>query len=178
MLMFVFCCCCLQSDAISNLEKEHDFREEHFDFLQQWLRKFCLKCKTVLQTFSQTSMKYHHTSLNSCVFSRADGASLFYSSVKEEKNCELLQRYLLHRIYDFPFNTPAFVVERDAVFVWVTRTGSDVPVTSRVIVLLLLFAVRQGGTQTPRSVFCTKAWRTWSQMMLLRTSSWSRTQEK
>ena len=34
---------------------------------------------------------------------------------------------------------------------------SDVPVTSRVIVLLLLFAVRQGGTQTPRSVFCTKA---------------------
>ena len=47
----------------------------------------------------------------------ADGAALFYTSVKEDKNCDLLHRYILHRIYDFPFNTPAFVVERDSVFV-------------------------------------------------------------
>lgn len=36
--------CLLQCDAISTLEKEHDFREEHFDFIQQYVRKFCLKC--------------------------------------------------------------------------------------------------------------------------------------
>ncbi|WAR12001.1 DC1L2-like protein [Mya arenaria] len=45
--------------------------------------------------------------------SLTDGASLFYTSVKEEKNCDLLHQYLLHRIYGFPFNMPAFVVEKD-----------------------------------------------------------------
>ncbi|XP_025115032.1 LOW QUALITY PROTEIN: cytoplasmic dynein 1 light intermediate chain 2-like [Pomacea canaliculata] len=76
-------------DAVSTLEKEHDFREEHFDFIQQYIRKFCLKF----------------------------GAALFYTSVKDERNCELLYRYLVHRIYGFPFSTSAYVVERDSVFV-------------------------------------------------------------
>ena len=31
------------------------------------------------------------------------GASLFYTSVKEDKNCDLLYKYLVHRIYQFPF---------------------------------------------------------------------------
>ena len=31
------------------------------------------------------------------------GASLFYTSVKEDKNCDLLYKYLVHRIYHFPF---------------------------------------------------------------------------
>ncbi|KAK2190337.1 hypothetical protein NP493_84g05025 [Ridgeia piscesae] len=81
-------------DAISMLEKENDFREEHFDFIQQHIRKFCLKY----------------------------GAALVYTSVKEEKNCDLLHRYFLHQIYTFPFSSPAFVVERDTVFV---PTGWD-----------------------------------------------------
>ena len=46
----------------------------------------------------------------------SDGAALFYTSVKEDKNCDLLHKYLVHRIYGFPFDMPAFVVERDAVF--------------------------------------------------------------
>ena len=66
------------------------------------------------------------------------GASLFYTSVKEDKNCDLLYKYLVHRIYNFPFKvrcsavwsgtsrhslycvvmqTPALVVEKDAVFI-------------------------------------------------------------
>ena len=63
------------------------------------------------------------------------GASLFYTSVKEDKNCDLLYKYLVHRIYHFPFKvgeegikyfqltlpfhvkTPALVVEKDAVFI-------------------------------------------------------------
>merc|ERR1719450_507425 len=44
-------------------------------------------------------------------------ASLFYTSVKEDKNCDLLYKYLVHRIYRFPFKTPALVVEKDAVFI-------------------------------------------------------------
>ncbi|WAR12082.1 DC1L2-like protein, partial [Mya arenaria] len=75
-----------KADAISTLEKENDYKEEHFDFIQMHIRNFCL----------------HY------------GASLFYTSVKEEKNCDLLHQYLLHRIYGFPFNMPAFVVEKDS----------------------------------------------------------------
>jgi len=32
-----------QCDAISVLEKEHDYREEHFDFIQSHIRQFCLQ---------------------------------------------------------------------------------------------------------------------------------------
>ena len=46
----------------------------------------------------------------------SDGAALIYTSVKEEKNCDLLHKYLLHRIYGFPFTTSAYVVEKDSVF--------------------------------------------------------------
>ena len=81
----------MQTDYISTLEKDYDYKEEHFDFIQQHLRKFCLQY----------------------------GAALFYTSVKEDKNCDLLYKYLVHRIYDLVFRTPALVVEKDAVFMQV-----------------------------------------------------------
>ncbi|GFU33050.1 cytoplasmic dynein 1 light intermediate chain 2 [Trichonephila clavipes] len=77
-----------KTDFMSTLEKQHDFKEEHFDFIQMSIRNFCLQY----------------------------GAALFYLSVKEDKNCDLLLKYLVHRIYSFPFRTPALVVEKDAVF--------------------------------------------------------------
>lgn len=83
-----------KTDAIPSLEKEYEYREEHFDFIQQHVRKFCL-------TY---------------------GASLFYTSVKEDKNCDILNRYLQHRIYGFPFMHSAYVVEKDCIFV---PTGWD-----------------------------------------------------
>jgi len=78
-----------QTDYMSTLEKEYDYKEESFDFIQQAIRKFCLKY----------------------------GASLFYISAKINKNCDLLYKYLVHRIYVLPFKTPALVVEKDAVFI-------------------------------------------------------------
>ena len=33
-----------QSDCMSALEKDRDYREEHFDFIQQHIRRHCLKC--------------------------------------------------------------------------------------------------------------------------------------
>ncbi|CAH1368659.1 hypothetical protein MTP99_010132 [Tenebrio molitor] len=78
-----------KTDYIQTLEKEQDYRDEHLDFMQQWIRKFCLQY----------------------------GAALFYTSAKEDKNCDLLYKYLTHRIYGFPFRTPALVVEKDAVFI-------------------------------------------------------------
>ena len=64
-----------KTDFMSELEKDFDYKDEHFDFIQQAVRKFCLQY----------------------------GASLFYTSVKEDKNCDLLYKYLVHRIYNFPF---------------------------------------------------------------------------
>ncbi|XP_077599961.1 cytoplasmic dynein 1 light intermediate chain 1 [Stigmatopora nigra] len=80
---------CTKCDAISTLEKEHDYRDEHLDFIQSHVRRFCLQY----------------------------GASLIYTSVKEMKNLDVLYKYLVHRLYGFPFHCPAQVVERDAVFV-------------------------------------------------------------
>merc|ERR1719291_316539 len=78
-----------KTDYMADLEKDFDYKDEHFDFIQQAVRKFCLQY----------------------------GASLFYTSVKEDKNCDLLYKYLVHRIFGFPFKTPALVVEKDAVFI-------------------------------------------------------------
>lgn len=50
---------------------------------------------------------------------QTDGAGLFYTSVKEEKNLDLLYKYIVHKLYDFQFTLPALVVEKDAVFMWV-----------------------------------------------------------
>uniref|UniRef100_A0A8C2GXU0 Dynein light intermediate chain n=1 Tax=Cyprinus carpio TaxID=7962 RepID=A0A8C2GXU0_CYPCA len=80
---------CTKCDAVSVLEKEHDYKEEHFDFIQSHIRRFCLQY----------------------------GAGLICTSVKEEKNMDLLYKYMVHKIYDFQFTTPALVVEKDAVFI-------------------------------------------------------------
>ncbi|KAL2762327.1 cytoplasmic dynein 1 light intermediate chain 2 isoform 2 [Daubentonia madagascariensis] len=80
---------CTKCDAVSVLEKEHDYRDEHLDFIQSHLRRFCLQY----------------------------GAALIYTSVKEEKNLDLLFKYIVHKTYGFHFTTPALVVEKDAVFI-------------------------------------------------------------
>lgn len=78
-----------KTDYMSTLEKENDYRDEHFDFIQQWIRRFCLQY----------------------------GAGLFYTSAKEDKNCDLLYKYLTHRLYSLPFRTPALVVEKEALLI-------------------------------------------------------------
>ncbi|KAL2084678.1 hypothetical protein ACEWY4_020196 [Coilia grayii] len=80
---------CTKCDAIGSLEKEHDYRDEHFDFIQSHIRHFCLQY----------------------------GAALLYTSMKENKNLDLLYKYLIHRLYGFPFDVPAQVVEKDSVFI-------------------------------------------------------------
>ncbi|XP_003499738.1 cytoplasmic dynein 1 light intermediate chain 2 [Cricetulus griseus] len=80
---------CTKCDAVSILEKEHDYRDEHLDFIQSHLRRFCLQY----------------------------GAALIYTSVKEEKNLDLLYKYIVHKTYGFHFTIPALVVEKDAVFI-------------------------------------------------------------
>ena len=114
-----------KSDAMTQLEAEHGLTDQHFDFLQQAVRKFCL-------TF---------------------GASLFYTSVKEDKNCDLLYKYLVHTSYGFPLTTPALVVERDALFV---PAGWDS--TSKISILhenLFKFTPDQNFGEVIKSPFAT-----------------------
>uniref|UniRef100_A0A674CAN9 Dynein light intermediate chain n=1 Tax=Salmo trutta TaxID=8032 RepID=A0A674CAN9_SALTR len=80
---------CTKCDTFLSLEKEHDYREEHFDFIQSHIRHFCLQY----------------------------GAALLYTSMKENKNIDLLYKYLVHRLYGFPFDLPAQVVDKDSVFI-------------------------------------------------------------
>ncbi|XP_064168670.1 cytoplasmic dynein 1 light intermediate chain 2-like isoform X1 [Anguilla rostrata] len=80
---------CTKCDAVSTLEKEQDYKEEHFDFIQYHIRRFGLQY----------------------------GAALIYTSVKEEKNLDLMYKYILHKMYGFQLTSPALVVEKDAVFI-------------------------------------------------------------
>ncbi|XP_075694749.1 cytoplasmic dynein 1 light intermediate chain 2 isoform X2 [Rhinoderma darwinii] len=80
---------CTKCDAVSVLEKEHDYKDVYFDFIQSHIRRFCLQY----------------------------GAALIYTSVKEEKNLDLLYKYIVHKTYGFHFSTSALVVEKDAVFI-------------------------------------------------------------
>ncbi|XP_029445268.1 cytoplasmic dynein 1 light intermediate chain 1 isoform X1 [Rhinatrema bivittatum] len=80
---------CTKCDAISILEKEHDYRDEHFDFIQLHIRRFCLQY----------------------------GAALIYTSIKENKNIDIVYKFIVQKLYGFPFNIPAVVVEKDAVFI-------------------------------------------------------------
>ena len=87
---------CTKCDSIENLEGSFDYSEEHFDFIQHYLRKFCLQYGAALI----------YTSLRKSS-----------STMKENKNIEVLKKYILHKLYGFKFTTGAMVVDRDSVFV-------------------------------------------------------------
>ncbi|ORX87357.1 dynein light intermediate chain [Basidiobolus meristosporus CBS 931.73] len=117
---------CTKSDVTALHEREMDYKEEQFDFIQQALRTLCLKY----------------------------GAALFYTSSHRPETLASLRQYLLHRLLGipsensntlvhttFPFNTRAQVVERDLVIVpsgwdsWgkikVLRDGFDCELVSK-----------------------------------------------
>jgi len=78
-----------KSDHVANLEKDHDYHEEHFDFIQKHIRKFCLKT----------------------------GAALVYTSSKEGSNTGLLYKYLNYLIYGIKMQPQPQLVEKETLFV-------------------------------------------------------------
>lgn len=78
-----------KSDNIAALEKENDYHEEHFDFMQKHIRKFCLKT----------------------------GAALMYTSSKEGTNTSLLYKYLNYLIYGIKFPIFPQLVEKETIFI-------------------------------------------------------------
>jgi hypothetical protein len=54
----------LQTDFFSTLEKEYGYKDSHFDFIQQYLRRICLQCQpfetswsNLFQTEQPSSMR-------------------------------------------------------------------------------------------------------------------------
>ncbi|KAI9340425.1 dynein light intermediate chain-domain-containing protein [Zopfochytrium polystomum] len=86
---------CTKSDHVAALEKESEFSDDLFDFVQQSLRTVCLKY----------------------------GAALCYTSTHRPDTLHTLKTYLLHRLLNgsnvdsFPFTQRPQVVDRDTVFV-------------------------------------------------------------
>ncbi|WAR55828.1 hypothetical protein PtB15_6B571 [Puccinia triticina] len=104
---------CTKSDEIDELEKEKDFKEEQFDFIQQVLRSICLRF----------------------------GGALFFTNQKKPESLLRLRSYVLHRLFGqlvststvpgtsatagtattnarlFPFPYKANVVDRDEVLI-------------------------------------------------------------
>ncbi|KAI9199311.1 dynein light intermediate chain-domain-containing protein [Polychytrium aggregatum] len=89
-----------KADAHAQLEKDKDFKEEQFDFIQQVLRSICLKY----------------------------GAALFYTSSHRIETIRNLRGYILHRLFakssaasehsdPFRFTERANVLERDTLLV-------------------------------------------------------------
>uniref|UniRef100_A0AC35FX05 Dynein light intermediate chain n=1 Tax=Panagrolaimus sp. PS1159 TaxID=55785 RepID=A0AC35FX05_9BILA len=64
-----------------------------------------------------TSMHNEHNSYHVRNFCISRGAALFYTSAKDDRNTYLLYKYLAHRVYNLSFTTPAYIVERDSVFI-------------------------------------------------------------
>ena len=66
-------------------------------------------------------------------FCQARGAALVYTSAKEDKNTQLLYKYLVHRVYGLPFTSSAYIVEKDSIFIptgWESRQKIDILVES------------------------------------------------
>jgi len=79
---------CTKTDTTEMLEKEFAYKEAHFEFIQQYLRRICLSY----------------------------GGSLIYTSAKKEKNCDVLLQYLRHKLYGFDFVYKAQELEKDTIF--------------------------------------------------------------
>ncbi|KRY89681.1 Ribonuclease 3 [Trichinella pseudospiralis] len=77
-------------DLLSSYEKQQfDLKDEDCDLIQKQIRQFCLK----------------------------HGAALVYTNVKDGRNCDLLYKYILHRVFGFPFTQPACVIDKEAMFI-------------------------------------------------------------
>lgn len=72
---------------------------------------------TELNAEQQDKVQYHVRQ-----FCLRHGAALIYTSAKEELNIQMLHKYIAHRIYALPFTMPAYIVEKDRIFV---PTGWD-----------------------------------------------------
>ncbi|KAI3389191.1 hypothetical protein SNEBB_003252 [Seison nebaliae] len=82
-------CVINKSDEIANVKNLFDYRDEHFDFLNIHLRRFCLSF----------------------------GGTLIYFSSKEKKNTNTLKILMDNLCFNKQITLPPSIVDRDAIFI-------------------------------------------------------------
>ncbi|PRP85614.1 dynein light intermediate chain [Planoprotostelium fungivorum] len=80
---------CTKTDQMAQLEKEYNYKESHFEFIQQSIRRVCIQY----------------------------GAALIYSSARKDINCDLLLSYLRHRMYGTEITSKPQLMEKEAIFI-------------------------------------------------------------
>ena len=83
-----------QSDAVVDLEKTHGYKDEHLDFIQQAVRKFCLNC--ILPT--TITPLHHHTITPSHPQNSYLVHSVACSSFSMQGSGSETPRYLVHEL--------------------------------------------------------------------------------
>lgn len=81
--------CCCKTDIVSTLERNFHYQDDEFEFIQQHLRKICLQCEYLFEWITWFLVLI-------LIVIMADGASLIYTSTREEYNCDVLFEYLEH----------------------------------------------------------------------------------
>eukprot|EP00163_Fabomonas_tropica_P033904 TRINITY_DN917_c1_g3_i1.p1 TRINITY_DN917_c1_g3~~TRINITY_DN917_c1_g3_i1.p1 ORF type:complete len:364 (-),score=117.70 TRINITY_DN917_c1_g3_i1:1000-2091(-) len=84
--ILVVCCKC---DAQRSLEKDYEFKDTHLDFIQQALRRYC--------------MKY--------------GAGLLFTSAKDDTHTHLALQYVESMLFSVPFTSKPEVLAKDSIFI-------------------------------------------------------------
>jgi hypothetical protein len=93
------------------LIKDYGYKDAHFEYIQQYLRRICLKCTCfLLSLFFVSSLTVDSELL-------LDGAALVYTSVKKNINIELLLHYLQHILFGLTFNHKPQLLQKDSLFV-------------------------------------------------------------
>eukprot|EP01132_Coremiostelium_polycephalum_P002397 gene2397-2964_t len=80
---------CCKSDSIMMLEKDFDYKDELFDYIQQYLRRICLQY----------------------------GAGLIYTSARKEINCDVALEYIENQFFGFELKSKTQLIEKDQIFV-------------------------------------------------------------
>ncbi|EFA84960.1 dynein light intermediate chain [Heterostelium album PN500] len=80
---------CCKSDSVVMLEKDFDYKDELFDYIQQYLRRICLQY----------------------------GAGLIYTSARKDINCDVALEYIENQLFGFELKSRTQLLEKDQIFI-------------------------------------------------------------
>jgi len=80
---------CCKSDSVVMLEKDFSYKDELFDYIQQYLRRICLQY----------------------------GAGLIYTSARKDINCDVALEYIENTLFGFELKAKNQLLEKDQIFV-------------------------------------------------------------
>ncbi|GAM23489.1 hypothetical protein SAMD00019534_066640 [Acytostelium subglobosum LB1] len=80
---------CCKSDSVVMLEKDFDYKDDLFDYIQQYLRRICIRY----------------------------GAGLIYTSARKDINCDVALEYIENMLFGYELKSRTQLLEKDQLFV-------------------------------------------------------------